>query len=43
VFHSDFDQFQNASFLGVNFLVRNAEKVVTQGIEIDGTVRPTDG
>jgi outer membrane receptor protein involved in Fe transport len=43
VFHSDFDQFQNASFLGINFLVRNAEKVVTQGIEIDGTLRPTTG
>ena len=43
VFHSDFDQFQNASFLGVNFLVRNAQKVLTQGIEIDGTVRPTAG
>jgi outer membrane receptor protein involved in Fe transport len=42
-FHSDFDQFQNASFLGVNFLVRNAQKVVTQGIELDGTVSPISG
>jgi outer membrane receptor protein involved in Fe transport len=42
-FHSEFDQFQNASFLGVNFLVRNAQKVVTQGIELDGTVRPISG
>jgi outer membrane receptor protein involved in Fe transport len=43
VFRSEFDDFQNASFLGVNFLVRNAEKVVTQGIELDGSVRPVTG
>jgi outer membrane receptor protein involved in Fe transport len=43
VFRSEFDDFQNASFLGLNFLVRNAEKVVTQGIELDGSVRPVTG
>jgi outer membrane receptor protein involved in Fe transport len=43
VFRSEFDDFQNASFLGLNFLVRNAEKVVTQGIELDGSVRPITG
>lgn len=43
VFRSEFDDFQNASFLGLNFLVRNAEKVVTQGIELDGSVRPVSG
>jgi outer membrane receptor protein involved in Fe transport len=43
VFRSEFDDFQNASFLGVNFLVRNAETVVTQGIELDGSVRPVEG
>jgi outer membrane receptor protein involved in Fe transport len=43
VFRSEFEDFQNASFLGLNFLVRNAEKVVTQGIEIDGSVRPVQG
>jgi outer membrane receptor protein involved in Fe transport len=43
VFHSTFDDFQNASFLGVNFLVRNAEEVVSQGIELDGSVRPVAG
>jgi outer membrane receptor protein involved in Fe transport len=43
VFRSEFDQFQNASFLGLNFLVRNAEQVVTQGIELDGSVRPFAG
>ena len=43
VFRSEFDDFQNASFLGLNFLVRNAEKVVSQGIELDGSVRPLAG
>jgi outer membrane receptor protein involved in Fe transport len=43
VFRSEFDDFQNASFLGLNFLVRNAETVVTQGIELDGSVRPVTG
>ena len=43
VFRSEFDDFQNASFLGLNFLVRNAEKVVSQGIELDGSVRPYTG
>jgi outer membrane receptor protein involved in Fe transport len=43
VFRSEFEDFQNASFLGVNFLVRNAEKVVSQGIELDGSVRPYAG
>lgn len=43
VFRSEFDQFQNASFLGTNFLIRNAETVRTQGVEIDGRVRPLAG
>ena len=43
VFRSEFEDFQNASFLGLNFLVRNAEKVVTQGVELDGSVRPLAG
>jgi len=42
VFRSEFEDFQNASFLGASFLVRNAEKVVTQGIEFDGSVRPRE-
>ena len=37
VFQSDYDNFQNASFLGVAFLIRNAEDVSTQGFEIDST------
>jgi outer membrane receptor protein involved in Fe transport len=43
VFRSEFEDFQNASFLGLSFLVRNAEKVVSQGIELDGSVRPLVG
>jgi iron complex outermembrane recepter protein len=43
VFRSEFDNFQNASFLGINFLVRNAEKVISQGVELDGSVRPVAG
>jgi outer membrane receptor protein involved in Fe transport len=43
IFRTEFEDFQNASFLSVNFLVRNAEKVVTQGIELDGSVRPLTG
>ena len=43
VFRSEFNDFQNASFLGLSFLVRNAEKVISQGIELDGSVRPVAG
>lgn len=43
VFRAEFDDYQNASFLGLSFLVRNAEKVVTQGVELDGSVRPVAG
>ena len=35
IFYSDFDNFQNASFLGTSFLVDNAERVVVQGFELD--------
>ncbi len=42
VFRSEFDDFQNASFLGTSFLVRNAESVTTQGVEVDGDWRPVD-
>lgn len=35
LFYSEFDDFQNASFLGLSFLVRNAEEVTTSGLEID--------
>jgi iron complex outermembrane receptor protein len=35
VFYSEFDDFQNASFLGLSFLARNAEEVSSSGLEID--------
>jgi iron complex outermembrane receptor protein len=35
IFLSDFDNFQNATFLGTNFLIDNAKEVSTQGIELD--------
>ncbi|MEH6568834.1 MAG: TonB-dependent receptor [Halioglobus sp.] len=35
LFYSEFDDFQNASFLGLSFLVANAEEVTTSGLEID--------
>jgi len=35
VFYSDFDNFQNASFLGTSFLVDNAENVIVKGLELD--------
>lgn len=35
VFYSDFDNFQNATFLGTSFLINNAKDVVVQGLELD--------
>lgn len=37
VFRTDYKNFQNASFASLVFLVNNAEKVVSQGVEIDST------
>lgn len=37
VFRTDYENFQNASFVGLVFLVNNAEKVISQGIEVDST------
>jgi iron complex outermembrane recepter protein len=36
-FHTVYDQFQNAGFAGLQFLVNNAEKVTVNGLEADGT------
>ncbi|HKX55168.1 MAG TPA: TonB-dependent receptor [Xanthomonadales bacterium] len=38
VFHTEYDNFQNATFVGLAFTVNNAEKVVVDGIELDTTV-----
>ena len=35
MFYSEFDDFQTASFLGLSFLVRNAEEVSSSGLEVD--------
>ncbi|TLM77342.1 TonB-dependent receptor [Microbulbifer harenosus] len=35
VFHTEYDDFQNASFVSLGFTVNNAERVVVDGIEID--------
>lgn len=40
VFDTRYDNFQNASFLGTNFLVRTAEKVRDTGVEFEGEARP---
>ncbi|WP_295803034.1 TonB-dependent receptor [uncultured Microbulbifer sp.] len=37
VFHTEYDDFQNATFIGLAFAVNNAEKVVVDGIELDST------
>lgn len=35
VFHAEYEEFQNASFIGLVFAVNNAEMVVVDGIEVD--------
>lgn len=42
LFHTVYEEFQNASFVGLVFAVNNAEKVVVDGIEIDSTWLLTD-
>ena len=37
IFHTEYEDFQNASYVGLVFAVNNAEKVVVDGIEIDST------
>jgi outer membrane receptor protein involved in Fe transport len=36
-FHSDYYNFQNAGFIGLQFLVDNAERVSVNGVEANGT------
>ena len=38
LFRSDVDNYQNATFVGTQFLVNNAQKVTVQGAEANGTV-----
>jgi iron complex outermembrane recepter protein len=42
-FHTVYDDFQNAGFAGLQFLVNNAEKVTVNGFEADGTLAPARG
>ncbi|WP_105102902.1 TonB-dependent receptor [Microbulbifer pacificus] len=37
LFHTEYDNFQNATFIGLAFAVNNAEKVAVDGIELDTT------
>jgi iron complex outermembrane receptor protein len=42
-FHTIYDQFQNAGFAGLQFLVNNAAKVTANGLEAEGTLAPAQG
>jgi iron complex outermembrane recepter protein len=42
-FLSDYQDFQSASFVGLQFLVNNAEKVRVQGLEADLTAKLSEG
>ncbi|NHN37073.1 TonB-dependent receptor [Pseudomaricurvus alcaniphilus] len=37
VFHTEYKDFQNATFVGLAFAVNNAEKVTVDGIEVEST------
>jgi len=37
IFHTEYEDFQNASYVGLVFAVNNAEKVTVDGIELDST------
>lgn len=41
-FHTQYKDFQNASFVGLVFVINNAELVTVDGIEIDSTVILTE-
>lgn len=41
-FHQTFSDYQELSFVGSNFVVRNVEEFITRGVEIDGTWSPVD-
>jgi iron complex outermembrane receptor protein len=41
-YRTDLDQFQDRSFDGVSFIVRNAGSVRAQGVELEGQFRPDE-
>jgi iron complex outermembrane recepter protein len=43
MFRSEYSDYQNAGFVGLQFLVNNAEKVRVTGVEADGTFRLARG
>ncbi|WP_381514011.1 TonB-dependent receptor [Sphingorhabdus buctiana] len=43
LFRSDYNDYQNAGFVGLQYLVNNADKVRVTGIEAEGTFRLADG
>lgn len=43
VFRSDYTNYQNAGFVGLQYLVNNAGKVGVNGAEFEGTFRLADG
>jgi iron complex outermembrane recepter protein len=42
-FHTVYDQFQNAGFAGLQFVVNNAERVTVNGLEADAALAPVQG
>lgn len=43
LFRSDYTNYQNAGFVGLQYLVNNAEKVRVTGVEAEGTFRLAQG
>ncbi|RDV02455.1 TonB-dependent receptor [Sphingorhabdus pulchriflava] len=43
LFRSDYTNYQNAGFVGLQYLVNNADKVRVTGMEAEGTFRLADG
>ncbi|MFM5948740.1 MAG: TonB-dependent receptor [Novosphingobium sp.] len=43
LFRSDYTNYQNAGFVGLQFLVNNADKVQVTGVEAEGTFKLTKG
>jgi iron complex outermembrane recepter protein len=43
LFRSDYTDYQNAGFVGLQYLVNNADKVRVTGMEAEGTFRLADG
>jgi iron complex outermembrane recepter protein len=42
-FHTRYEQFQNAGFVGLQYLVNNAANVTVNGLEAEGTLAPVQG